>query len=970
VRNKPKRRVRVLAALLLACVLLSRLSAPAAAAGEQVRVGWFPLNGFFDVTPEGALTGYGREFTEAVASHTGWECEYVRYANWSAALDALSAGEIDLLAPAQHTPERDAQFTFDTFPIGTEYGALLTRSDNNALVYEDYGAFGDLRIGAVKSLVFLDAFRDYARQNGFTPALSYYNDTTSLLAALNAGEVDAVVVNLMVKTDGMKLLAKFGSAPYYYMFSPQSDSLRAGLNQAIDRLTTQHPEFLGELTERWFPAYSNIPLSRQELDYIASAGVLKAACGADCAPYSYVDDDSGEVRGVDRAVLERVSALTGLQFDYVSIPFGEDLTEFAKADGVALIAGVEHGADTILHDENCTEPYLTGSKYFMGRVGEHFDPDGEAQVAVVSAYDALTARRQAYPHFRFVRYPSAEACIQALRSGSADLILSNRYAMERLLAAPRNQDLQFLPAEAVENEICCKVMPAEHSDLLVSVLNKAIKQISATETAQYIDDELHATRYVYGFPDFFYQYRYALTALAVIVCFGIVSVTLVLRARRRSLRLIKRDEAKLRHISNNINGGVVVLQADDTLEILYANKGYAELTGCTEELTGTSFLDCVQLSDRPKVCNVARSDTREQSFELQMLRVDGSCVPALCNCTAGETIDGVRELYCVILDLTEQNKLLDELRIGSRRTELILERVEEIFYEVDLREEIITTSPSFFEKLGWEFSGNSGQLTSENFDKMWHASPEDIQKLHDDTRRMMAEKKPIATMMRIEAKQRGDIWCEVLQYPILTEDGGLASIIGLIRDIDRQVTEREQLVEQTRRDPLTGLYNKEAFEAMATEALVQLPGQNHALIFLDLDHFKSVNDTLGHMTGDQVICEAADKLRLIFSNYDLVSRFGGDEFCVFVKNIPTDTLRGKLDWLVEKLRGEYNGSGGSVRVTCSCGVACTEHCGSDYAMLMRCADQALYHSKKRGRDRYTFYSDIFAEDQSAGEESV
>lgn len=229
-------------------------------------------------------------------------------------------------------------------------------------------------------------------------------------------------------------------------------------------------------------------------------------------------------------------------------------------------------------------------------------------------------------------------------------------------------------------------------------------------------------------------------------------------------------------------------------------------------------------------------------------------------------------------------------------------------------------------------------------------------KLHSATKEMLTSKKPVSTIMRIESIPSGGyIWCEVMQYPILLDNGDVVSVIGLIKDIDKQVKEREQLIEQMRRDPLTGLYNKEAFEDLTSDALSKLSDQNHALIFIDLDHFKTLNDTLGHMVGDRAICEAADKLRIIFSNYDLVSRFGGDEFCVFVKNIPMDTLRGKLEWMLDKLSCEYHGENGSVKVTCSCGIACTTDCGFDYRTLMRNADKALYSSKENGRNRYTFY---------------
>lgn len=220
-------------------------------------------------------------------------------------------------------------------------------------------------------------------------------------------------------------------------------------------------------------------------------------------------------------------------------------------------------------------------------------------------------------------------------------------------------------------------------------------------------------------------------------------------------------------------------------------------------------------------------------------------------------------------------------------------------------------------------------------------------------------KKSVNFTVRLEiADNDSSIWCEISCYPILSDKNKIVSVIGLIKDINDIILERERLKEKTLRDPMTGLLNKEAFELQVMEAIHRQPEGNHALLFVDLDHFKSVNDILGHLMGDKAICDAAEKLQLIFSHYDIISRFGGDEFCIFVKDIPIDTLKGKLEWMLDKLQAEYTDEGQMVNITCSCGVACTDKVGNKYKILVSCADQALYVSKKNGRNRYTFYDEI------------
>lgn len=145
----------------VAAVLTFHFTVPALAGeNEEVRIGYFPMNGFCDVASDGTVTGCWRDFTDAVVSYTGWNCEYVCYASWVEAVDALSDGSIDMLAPSQRTPEREELYTFDSFLIGTEYGSLLALNTNDRLVCEDFAAFQGPHIGVVTSLAFLDDFEN------------------------------------------------------------------------------------------------------------------------------------------------------------------------------------------------------------------------------------------------------------------------------------------------------------------------------------------------------------------------------------------------------------------------------------------------------------------------------------------------------------------------------------------------------------------------------------------------------------------------------------------------------------------------------------------------------------------------------------------------------------------------------------------------------------------------------------------
>lgn len=951
------------------CLILLGVTLPTHAKPEdhRVRVGCFPLNGFFNIAEDGTVSGYGADYTEDVFSYMGREYEYVNYSSWVEALDALSQNEIDILAPAQHTPEREEVYSFDSYPIGTEYGALLTLNTNESLIYEDYNSFNQLNVGVVDSLIFLDDFKDYEARKGFSVNFHYFKDTPELIEALNSGKVDAILANMMVKTDSMKLLIRFGSSPMYYMLSKNASGLAEELNQAIDNLTSEHPELQNNLSNQYFSDFEKLPFSKQELDYISEIGTLKVACDSNYTPFSYVNEKTGQIEGVSRAIMEEISKLSGLKFEYVPTSFDDKLDEFAKEHQIGFIAGVENDQHTTLHDANFSEGYLTIQKYFYGKKKTVFDSEDHLKVATLySSESQITTWKNLYPNFEFIKYESIEDCVDSLHDGNIDLILEDRYSMENVLASPRNKDIKLLPVDGVTSNICFKVLlQDDNANLLTSILNKSIHYISEKKKETILNEFVQKNQYHYTVSDFVYQYRIQIfVAILVLIVIGIAIVN-IYKIRRKAQIAIEENEMKLRHITNNIRGGVIVLKANQGLNITFANDGFLQLIGCSreefEEKNNGSYLAYVHKDDLEKLQATIDSDKYELSMELRVMKADGDYVHALFNCTTGQKVNGEKELYCVIIDMTEQNRLLEELRIDKRRTELILNAVTEVFYEVNCQTGKISTSPSFEDKFGWTLPDQFELGTDEEFKKMWHAPDDGVKQLHHDTLKMLEDKKASMTnikLLAVSSDQTTEIWCQIIQHPIIDKKGTIVSVIGLVRDVHEQMTERERLIKQAQTDPLTGLLNKEAFEIMVTDTLKKRPDKNHAVIFVDLDHFKSLNDTIGHLTGDHAICEAADKLRVLFPTHDIVSRFGGDEFCIFVKNISLKTLRDKMDWLIDKLREDYHGEKGDIHITCSCGIACTALCGYEYQQLMHFADEALYYSKESGRDRYTFYQDI------------
>lgn len=296
----------------------------------------------------------------------------------------------------------------------------------------------------------------------------------------------------------------------------------------------------------------------------------------------------------------------------------------------------------------------------------------------------------------------------------------------------------------------------------------------------------------------------------------------------------------------------------------------------------------------------------------------------------------------------EENALI----LQQKRYQLLVDKSEEMIYEVSLRGGSWLVSDKMKEKLGWSFPPFVENPSVETLVGLWRVHPDDRQRIRDSLIQMIDENCSSDSLIRMQKADGTYIWCKVSRYPLLDSDNTLVSIVGKILDVDSEVKERRELELQSRIDGLTELMNKKTFMEETGRYLSKHTSASTGLIFIDLDYFKEINDTLGHMMGDQAIMDAGGKLKDIFSNIGFAARFGGDEFCIFVKNISKEVLQDKLEGAVEALKQTYTDKTGSVSVTASIGAVYTISGSLKFQSLLDEADRALYEAKEKGRNQF------------------
>ena len=225
----------------------------------------------------------------------------------------------------------------------------------------------------------------------------------------------------------------------------------------------------------------------------------------------------------------------------------------------------------------------------------------------------------------------------------------------------------------------------------------------------------------------------------------------------------------------------------------------------------------------------------------------------------------------------------------------------------------------------------------------------------------------------------GEIWDrrkDGSQHPVwlvlsAVHDGKMAisSYIATFTDIGERIETSRQLRHLAYHDPLTQLPNRLAFESQLTLS-IRVAERDHAqlaLMLIDLDHFKTVNDTLGHQVGDELLKSVAQRLSQSVRASDIVARLGGDEFVVVLPEIDSPTMASAIAGKIQRALADVSHSVGAhtLYATPSIGISLFPADGCDGQTLLRNADMAMYHAKDAGRNNYQFYADKMNE--AAGE---
>jgi diguanylate cyclase (GGDEF)-like protein/PAS domain S-box-containing protein len=438
---------------------------------------------------------------------------------------------------------------------------------------------------------------------------------------------------------------------------------------------------------------------------------------------------------------------------------------------------------------------------------------------------------------------------------------------------------------------------------------------------------------------------------------GFRGVSRDITERKRAEEALRQSEERYRTIMDAIHDDYYENDLDGNYT--FVNDAFCRSVGYTmEELIGMNSRDIHPPEEFEKIYaeykKLYRTGKPIKALTSTFIRKDGSYGFAEISAFAMRNEKGdIIGFRGVSHDVTERVRMEEALRQSEERYRTILAEIEEGYYEVDLAGNIRFVNKAACRQFGY----SEKELVGSNYRA--YVPKEDLKGVYKAWNKVYRTGEPLQSYPFTTVRKDGtQIFVENSVSPLRDKS---RSIIGF-RAVSRDVTQRRQfeqkLADMATHDSLTGLPNRSLLSDRMTMALA-LSRRNSsrlALLMLDLDKFKVINDTMGHTVGDELLKAVAERLTNVTRKSDTVARIGGDEFVLVLPQISSADVAGMLaQRILDAFQEQFVFDGHQLKITTSIGIAVYPDDGKEIEILLKNADQAMYRAKEEGRDKYRYF---------------
>ena len=412
-------------------------------------------------------------------------------------------------------------------------------------------------------------------------------------------------------------------------------------------------------------------------------------------------------------------------------------------------------------------------------------------------------------------------------------------------------------------------------------------------------------------------------------------------------------------------GGVCTCLNDHWRTLTQASDALVRLSGYSPREMQAQFEGRYCLMVHPDDREALRRDTCRQlshggraECQYRLLCKDGPVRWVLEKSRTMMGEDGQEYLCFLLIDITQSVNAQEQLRLTLERHQIILDQTNDIIFEWDIASGAITYTPNWLEKFGYEPITQSDKIAENS-----HLHPEDIPAFVAIMEGVRAGAPYKEAEVRLAKADGRYLWCRIRATAQFAGGKRPLKAVGVIVDIDRERRAAQEMAERAERDALTRLYNRTAAQSRVEDYLSHhAPCAQGALLVMDVDDFKQINDRRGHLFGDAVIAEIAEHIASLFRSGDVVARIGGDEFLIFMRDIAgSQIVHDRAGQIIAVLQDLLERDLAGTHLSCSIGIALCPADGTSYQQLFEHADQALYQAKAAGKGRYRLYSSELGE---------
>lgn len=356
-----------------------------------------------------------------------------------------------------------------------------------------------------------------------------------------------------------------------------------------------------------------------------------------------------------------------------------------------------------------------------------------------------------------------------------------------------------------------------------------------------------------------------------------------------------------------------------------------------------------------------RRGNKIQQFQTERIHKNSSFLKVLVSLSPIKDLSGnVMGISTIVRDVTQEFRLKQMLEHSNQRLRVTMDSIGDAVISTDQHGVVIYLNPVAQSLLGL----SSDEAIGQKFEDVFHIVDEQTgEKCANPVERCVNENRVVylSNQTKLISKNGREYGIEDSAAPIRDSSGQIIGVVLVFHDVTTQRQMAREISYRATHDALTGLLNRTEFEFLAKELISSNahPENVSALLYIDLDHFKIVNDTCGHAAGDALLKDVANIMRSAIRGTDILARIGGDEFAVILKSCGSEKamkIAKNICLLIDQYRFHYNNH--KFRVGASVGLVLMNHQWKrDYSGLMQVADDACYAAKHAGRNRVHMYQE-------------